>query len=57
MSIMPAGTGRFWHILNSDGCPVLHEGRDDQPMHREKTRRVIVPTTDEPLGVGGAVIV
>ena len=56
MSIMPAGTGRFWHILNADGHPILQEGRDDQLAHRE-AKRGIIPETEEPLGVGGAVVV
>lgn len=53
-SFTPAGTSIRFHITNTNGYPSVHTGGEEASL-KVRRPRVILPDTEEPLGVGGAV--
>ncbi len=53
-SFTPAGTKVRFHITNVDGYPSVHTGGEEVSV-RARFPRAILPDTEEPLGIGGAV--
>lgn len=53
-SFTPAGTKIRFHITNTDGYPSFYTGSEEASV-RARFPRAILPDTEEPLGIGGAV--